>query len=471
MFWVIGIGAFLVLVTGIEAIMGRTFWSLPVTVIAATALLVVLAGHRSVPWWVWLIATVVIIASLARWACRAGVGWIAVGVLALVAIVAAGSFAVGFPSAATGVASSKPSPSPSASKKSNVALPKGTQNSLTVNPADILPGGTKCASDTFLDNSRTPVTAQNATDDKWSYSVTVPYVSSDPTVMMTEMSAENCGNPTVLDMNVQWLASLDVQGFKVGAANPWMGKFLAKAGDPGLRSSFLTNKTEGESKIFVTADYQSVAAMVNYLLTRFAVIGVGSWQSVSNWHLDGAGLVAGELPRVSLNPNQESLPALRLELTDKGVGCVFAGGFNTADKRWEEFPCVTPVTPATTTVPAPVAPAVPATTPGKPAKVTPHKVTPPVVKPPKVTPPPVTPPNTHKVGHFPAPGRDNTRDSGVGTKPVVPTVTTPQDAAPPWVDAAPHTPAAPAAAPAVPLTQALESGVGDNTRKSVNPFG
>ena len=431
-------GGLLVILTSILAARSVAFWALPITIAVATVLFAGLI-HFGSPQWSYLVAGIIAVIAIVGTVVFASMRWLLAAGLAVITAIALLTTAF-----ATG--------SPLVDTKTNAAT---LASKLTVSPEDILPTTVKCESDAFLDNSRAAVDANNPALRTWSYSVSTPFGSSDPTVILDKMFAENCGNPTVLDMNIQWLDSLDIQGFKVGAANPWMGKHLAQASNPGLRSSYLTKKTgELDSKIFVTADYQSVAAMVNFLLSRFDVIGVGSWQSTTNWHLDGAGMVVGELPRTSLNPNQENLPALRLELTDKGVGCVFAGGFNTADKRWEQFNCLAPTTPptATTTTSTTVPPAnyVPPTTKAPTTK-------PPTTTVPTPTPPKVCPPKTHGVwpvckddSAVDPQNQGNNKVGGGGKAPVQTDPVGPPAAGNPPV--AYTKPAAPApAAPAVPI--------------------
>jgi len=216
----------------------------------------------------------------------------------------------------------------------DVSLTDTMKKNLTVSPEDLLPGQAKCTSgDRFNRNS--------LVQGKWSDSVSTPYKASAKDGMLKETFDENCTNPTLLDMNVQALSRITIDGWNVGDHNPWMAQFLNKASDPGLRAAFLTKK-ENVNGIYVTADFQRAAAMTNTLLTRFMNVGVVTEPSTTNWHKPGGGLVAGELVRTVLNDKQENLPVLRLELTEKGQGCVYAIGFNTGDKRFETLGCKAP---------------------------------------------------------------------------------------------------------------------------------
>lgn len=219
------------------------------------------------------------------------------------------------------------------STHSKSTKPAALEQSLTVRPGDILPDAARCHMDSFSRNSLDgPL--------KWSDSVSTPFKSPDKAGMLKEVLNEDCTNPTVLDMNVKALARITIDGWNVGNHNPWMAQFEAQASDPGLRSAFLTKGKAGG--IYVTAGFQQVAVMTNTLILRAKNIGVVTERSAANWHLPGAGLVAGELARTVLNSHQENLPVLKLELTEKGVGCMYAFGYNTGDKRFEVLKCIQP---------------------------------------------------------------------------------------------------------------------------------
>lgn len=219
------------------------------------------------------------------------------------------------------------------------ALMAQIEEDLTVNPEDILPERAKCETDEFIPNSLAEVRAGDPAFRQWSDSVSIPFASQDKDEMLDEMFAENCGNPTVLDMNIQALNRMTLLGFNVGENNPWMGEFLDAVESDGLREAFLTKKG-GNDDIYVTAEFQRYAAMTNTILLAFQNLGVMSdLVSSENWHVEGP--VAGELPRTVLNPTQEGLPALVFEYTVKDNCSLVRFGFNTQDKRFELF--VTPV--------------------------------------------------------------------------------------------------------------------------------
>jgi hypothetical protein len=223
---------------------------------------------------------------------------------------------------------------------------------LEVKPGDILPEAARCTSDKFIPNSLP------SAEKLWSDAVSTKFESSDPNEMLKALMAEHCGNPTLLDMTIKGLKEVKIGNFSVWEHNPWMADFLERASG-GMRKTFLTKK-EGKDGIFVTAEYQLFAEMVNTILLDYKVKGVMELQSVRNWHLPGP--TAGELPRVVENENQEGLPALVLVYTIKdnckGVSVI---GYNAGDKRFEIFgsakcnetpPCTNcGTTPPVTTMP------------------------------------------------------------------------------------------------------------------------
>ena len=261
-----------------------------------------------------------------------------------------------------------------ASPSTGVTLSGAAQQKLTVTKQDLLPTSAKChGGSKFNWNS---VDGPHYASD----SVSTRFKASRPAPVRKEVFAENCTNPTLLDMNLQALSRVTVSGWNVADHNPWMGKFLKKAADPGLRLAYLTKKQDVKG-VFVTAEFQRVAAMTNTLLMRFRAAGLVSERSKANWHLPGGGLVAGELVRTKLNKKQEALPVFRFELTEKGRGCVYAIGFNKFDKRFERLSCEKPSTPGTPGKPG--TPGTPGTPPGNPPSTPPGT-------------PPGNPPETHK---------------------------------------------------------------------------
>lgn len=288
---------------------------------------------------------------------------------------------------------------------SPIVVPEGE---LEVKPGDILPDAARCESDEFIENSLP------STEKLWSDSVSTPYVSSDPNEMFAEDLQENCGNPTLLDDKIQGFRHVKVGDFSVWDNNPWMAEFDRLANEHGLRAAFLT-KHDGVDGVFVTADFQLFAELLNTILLDYKVWGVESWMTSYNAHLPGP--IAGELPRVVENPNQEDLPSLILVYTIKDV-CDGASviGMNVGDKRFEIFEskCQPPAEPPCTVCPPETVP--PTTVPDG-RKGTPATTTPP----PPVTTPGVTTTTSNSGGG----------DSGPGAPPPATTVAPQPTVAPP----------------------------------------
>lgn len=227
-----------------------------------------------------------------------------------------------------------------------VTLTPEEQAKLTVKVGDLLDPRAKCETNVATFEWRDG-------DRKWSDSVSVPFKSSDEEKMRTEVMRENCTNSTTLDMNVQALSEMEIAGFSVAKANPWIGDFLKKIDDQGLNKGTLDyrNKDQNDMTIVVTPETQEVAALANHLILQFTADTVKKEMSVKNWHLPS--LDADVLPpRTVVNPKQEGLEVFSVEYTMKGQECVFRWGWNTGDKRAEFLPCEKPSpvpTPTSTT--------------------------------------------------------------------------------------------------------------------------
>lgn len=232
---------------------------------------------------------------------------------------------------------------------------------LVVRPGDLLPDAARCQSDEFIPNS-----LPNA-EMLWTDSVETPFKSSDMDGVETELFAHICGNPTMGDMANQGLATVNIGDFSVWENNPWMAEMAdAVAATGNLRLTFLTKKEEVEG-IFVTAEYQQYAEMLNTLIFAYMKWGDDEVLSVQNWHV--AGPVADELPITVENDVQEGLLSWIYVYTLKGQECpVSVIGFNDGDKRFEIFepgcsPEMPPCTENCGTVPQITVP--PTTVPGK----------------------------------------------------------------------------------------------------------
>jgi hypothetical protein len=292
-----------------------------------------------------------------------------------------------------------------ASSKTNST--SGANKDLTVTRTDLLPEQARCTSDEFVKNSM-PGAALT-----WSDSVSTPFASSDSIkplneILLDQVLAENCGNPTVLAMNIEASSKVPIEdGATIGSVNPWMTEFVSAFNKDDL--SFLTKKAGNGDNLYVTPDFQKYAAMTNTVLLRIKVLGVTTEKSSTNWHVAGrSGLAAGEIPRATLNSTEENLPVLKLQYTYKTGQCLFAIGFNIADKRFETLTCTTAPPVKTTTAP-------------------PANFVPPATKPPTTTTPPTTcapttclTPKSTNTSDYRQPGDSGKgADVGTGTKPKV----------------------------------------------------
>jgi hypothetical protein len=239
---------------------------------------------------------------------------------------------------------------------------------------------------------------------------------SDASQILPQKFAHNCGNPTEVDQDIQMFKKVNVDGYNVYAANPWMATFEAKADKLGLRTAFLTLKAGEGKKEFVTPEYQQYAALTNALWLSLKEPVIVTETSIYNWYIPVQ--TSGELPRVALDPVPDNKPAAKFVIDDKTRTCVTAVGINPLDGRDEILPCTT--------------------------------LTPPVKTPPKSTPPPTHPPvgcvpgkvkningkcvtgkDTSPTQYVYAPGKPAAvNDGGTDTAPVVHTATPTPSASP-----------------------------------------
>ncbi|MGZ6005040.1 MAG: hypothetical protein ACXWLH_02715 [Candidatus Saccharimonadales bacterium] len=326
--------------------------------------------------------------------------------------------------------------------KASASQPSGSGISLSQNDKNqvkndlsitLIPTEAQCHDDSkFLWRSLAPVDSSNPTDRHDSESVSTPFTMADQNGLFDQLKAENCGNPTELDMNIRALHDFSVGGVNIGQNNPWMDEFLQRVSDAKtLKAAFLTQPGGDNTPIFVSADFQRYAGLTNALLAAFQRIGIQPLPSVSNWHQDPSKLASNELPRTVLNTVQENLPALVLAYTLKGQQCPLVQfGFNVQDKRFEGFQppnCAPPAAPPTS--PPPPGHHPPTTVPGchcrtttttTPCVCTTTSTVPPCVNntsgkctpPHTVPPPPTTAPPAH-----PTTTTTNPSDSGWGAPP------------------------------------------------------
>ena len=207
---------------------------------------------------------------------------------------------------------------------------------------------------------------------KWSYSPQTPFVSTDPAGMLAEVQKAVCNDPVFGSMVANYFANLKLGTDAVVDFNPWLKPF---AGDPKIvvaeRAGYYLPLRNVDPKNVTSAqaadaaaknkEWQGVANLVNTLLSRPHLAGVHAELSVLSYRVAVGNLIAG-IPVIELSPTQESLPALILVVDEKQVGCILRMGFNTGDKRVEQFACTTPRIPGTPTTPG--TPTHPGTPPG-----------------------------------------------------------------------------------------------------------
>lgn len=179
----------------------------------------------------------------------------------------------------------------------------------------------------------------------WSDALGVPLSGSTPQQQLSALQAAICEDPLLGATYANMFAGLMVGNVRVGSLNPWLDPFADSGQINDRAASYIvlldgTNPPKDQLKRAVERNvaWQQVAGKLDTLLGRFVLVGDQSPMSVRNWHLVAGGLVAGGLPEVGLNPNQENLPALVLSVTAKGACAPLAlVGANLGDKRPEVF--------------------------------------------------------------------------------------------------------------------------------------
>lgn len=226
----------------------------------------------------------------------------------------------------------------------------------------------------------------------WPDSIMPPFTTSDPAQVRAQVLQTNCTNPNYGVMNANAFANLVVGGVKVVDLNPWLKSYAGTGNDliatkAAAFMPLLNVKTPTDAQKAAAPqknrDYQEFIAKVNTLILRLFIDGTHSDQSIVNYHLLVGGLTAG-LPMITINDHQENLPAVQFYLANKGQkGCILKVGYNTGDRRWEQFGCATTPGPGPSTTP---------TTPGTPTH--PGTTPPGGCKSGCVTTPPTSPPTT-----------------------------------------------------------------------------
>jgi hypothetical protein len=322
---------------GVSIIMGlrtrnKTWW-IPTTVFAALAI----ADIVDTAWW---ITTAIVIAGLTGFitvVCRrrnvSPAPVIALGIVGAMLTMLVGVVFGGTPAAAQDTST------PDAA----------TIKALTV---DTVPEKALCTTDSngLVAYNVGTVKPVGENGRKWSDSVELPFTTTTSTARLNEIYTTDCVNPDYGIMNANFFANMVLGDVKVVDLNPWLKPF---AGDDKVINAkaaeyipLLNVKNPSDQQVATAVkknkEYQELAAKVNTLLSKFNLIGVHSEKSIKNYHLLAGGLTAGTLPAIGLNDKQESLPAEQLVLTNKGQGTCFAKiGYNTGDRRAEQFSCST----------------------------------------------------------------------------------------------------------------------------------
>lgn len=182
---------------------------------------------------------------------------------------------------------------------------------------------------------------------RWSDAISTPLESdqSNNDAMTTEMQAAFCEDPLLGSTFANMIANMKVDGVKVVDLNKWLKPYEGDASVIAdraasfmpLRQGEKPSKADLEKAITKNKQWQAVAEKLGTLLERFQASGVGSDDTILNYHLNADGLMVAGLPDVSLNPEQYKATAFRLVLTKKTGGCFLEIGFNVGDKRPEQF--------------------------------------------------------------------------------------------------------------------------------------
>jgi hypothetical protein len=179
---------------------------------------------------------------------------------------------------------------------------------------------------------------------RWSDAISVPLPGATPAAKKHNLQLAICLQPYV---GVVWehaLSTMFVGGHSLLSRNHWMRptEDVTKVNDLAKRYGALLNLNQVKASAKASAHYvvvnrqwQHRANAINGLLAQFDPTAIRALPSVRNWH---AIPLSGTLPEVGLNPRQEKLPALVLNVTQKGACApLLSVGANVADMRPEVF--------------------------------------------------------------------------------------------------------------------------------------
>jgi hypothetical protein len=209
---------------------------------------------------------------------------------------------------------------------------------------DKTPDEALCKDNHYIDSSSRTVQAGDVEHRQFATAVSIPFKGTTDVAVVTETSAEICGNPTELGMVVDDMMLWT--GFAGAEENKaWVGKIQADLKKQGLDA--FSGKNVAGDKI-VSPEFQKYAGWINAVLLRFNTDGKQSLTSVRNWEVPAMADPKTQ-PVAVQAADPESKPSWVRTLRNKIGTCLYKIGFNAEDKRIETFNCVTPKPPTTTT--------------------------------------------------------------------------------------------------------------------------
>ncbi len=194
-----------------------------------------------------------------------------------------------------------------------------------------------------------PVNYGNPEDRQISTGMESPIIPNNPNQALGQVMRTVCEDPEfgLALSNLFYLTTIGQNGPSIGQVNSsWMenssniaenaAKFI-----PELNQNIITQEQLQKAEKANIA-WQEYAAKLNTILLKFQNMGIqANLVSTVNYHVEDGGVKISGLPEEAISPNQDSKPALVLELTGKNISCYAVIGFNTEDQRPELFACPT----------------------------------------------------------------------------------------------------------------------------------
>lgn len=174
-----------------------------------------------------------------------------------------------------------------------------------------------------------------------------PIVAKTPLAARAEVQRSICADPLLGVGVAHALAVWRPNGLDLtrGDIDPWLAPYAS--GDIATQAAEFLPLLDVDRATPAQIDraaaqyrkYVGLAEKINTLLGRLHVEDkFVTASAVKNWHLADDGLKVGGLPTVELNKGGDKLPALKLDVTQKGACGNFGSiGFNKADMRPEIF--------------------------------------------------------------------------------------------------------------------------------------